>query len=98
MDPAGAETGRAAAEYADELRRWRKRRNLSQQKLADRMAYDRSYVSHIEGGKMAPTEGFTQLAEEVLDAGGSLWGRWQNLLDEQAAAFAFAEFRRQSVI
>ncbi len=69
----------AEVAYAAELRHWRERRGMSQQALADRLAYDRSYVSHIEGGSHLPTEGFTQRAEEVLDTGGALWARWDSL-------------------
>ena len=68
-----------AAEYADELRRWRERRGLSKKALAEQMAYDRSYVSHIEGCNLAPTADFTRRAEEVLNTGGALWGQWQAL-------------------
>lgn len=66
----------APTEYAGELRRWRERRGLSKKALAEQMAYDRSYVSHIEGCNLAPTEDFTRRAEEVLNTGGALWGRW----------------------
>jgi transcriptional regulator with XRE-family HTH domain len=72
-------TGEANA-YADELRSWRERRGLSKRALADLMAYDRTYVSHIEGCNLVPTEDFTRRAETALDAGGALWRRWDALL------------------
>lgn len=59
---------------------------MSKQNLASRMAYDRSYVSHIENGKMRPTEGFVQLAEEILDTGGALTEQWLAILEERAQA------------
>lgn len=80
----------AAATYALELQRWRERRGLSKQKLADRMAYDRSYVSHIESGKQRPTEAFTKLAEEALDTSGALWACWEAINDERARAIGNA--------
>lgn len=88
---AEADVERGAADYADELRRWRERRGLSKKALAEQMAYDRSYVSHIEGRNLAPTEDFTRRAEEVLNTGGALWSRWHDLtaargLTEEPAA------------
>lgn len=68
-----------AAKYAGELRRWRERRGLSKKALAEQLAYDRSYVSHIEGCNLAPTEDFTRRAEEVLNTGGALWSQWEAL-------------------
>jgi hypothetical protein len=52
--------------------------------LAERMAYDRSYVSHIEGCNLSPTEHFTRRAEDVLNAGGALWGQWEELVAARA--------------
>ena len=73
-----------AAGYARELRRWRELRGLSMRALAELMAYDRSYVSHIEGCNQPPTEHFTRRAEEVLNAGGALWGQWEALTTARA--------------
>jgi transcriptional regulator with XRE-family HTH domain len=64
-------------EYARELREWRERRGLSKKALAAAMAYDPSRVSHIEGGRQAPTEEFTRQAEAALQTGGALWARWE---------------------
>jgi hypothetical protein len=52
--------------------------------LAEQMAYDRSYVSHIEGCNLSPTEHFTRRAEDVLNAGGALWGQWEELVAARA--------------
>jgi transcriptional regulator with XRE-family HTH domain len=68
----------AAGRYAEELRRWREQRGLSKRALAQRMAYDRTYVSHIEGGHFQPTEDFTRRAEKALATGGVLWSCWQS--------------------
>jgi transcriptional regulator with XRE-family HTH domain len=73
-----------ASAYARELRRWREQRGLSMRALAELMAYDRSYVSHIEGCNLFPTEHFTRRAEDVLNAGGALWGRWEELVAARA--------------
>jgi transcriptional regulator with XRE-family HTH domain len=67
----------AAQQYAAELGRWRQQRRLSKLKLATLMTYDRSYVSHVEGGSLPPTEDFTRRAEAVLDTAGALWARWE---------------------
>jgi len=64
-------------QYARELREWRERRGLSKKALAAAMAYDPSRVSHIEGGRQAPTEEFTRQAEAALQTGGALWARWE---------------------
>lgn len=69
----------AADDYAAELRRWRELRGLSKQALAKQMAYDRSYVSHIENGNLQPTEDFTRRAEQVLATQGALWSAWESL-------------------
>lgn len=64
-------------QYARELRAWRERRGMTKKALAAAMAYDPSRVSHIEGGRQAPTEEFTRQAEAALDTGGALWARWE---------------------
>jgi transcriptional regulator with XRE-family HTH domain len=64
-------------QYARELREWRERRGLTKKALATAMAYDPSRVSHIEGGRQAPTEEFTRQAEAALQTGGALWARWE---------------------
>jgi transcriptional regulator with XRE-family HTH domain len=64
-------------QYARELREWRERRGMTKRALAAAMAYDPSRVSHIEGGRQAPTEEFTRQAEAVLQTGGALSARWE---------------------
>jgi len=63
--------------FAAELRHWRELRRLPKKQLASKMGYDPSYVSHIEGGHLHPTEGFARRAETVLGAGGSIWQHWR---------------------
>lgn len=64
--------------FAAELRRWRREiRGMSMQALADRMGFDRSYVSHVEAGRYVPGADFARRADRVLTAGGQLWNVWQ---------------------
>lgn len=63
--------------FADDLRRWRERRGMSTQQLADATGYSHSRVSHIEGHRQTPAADFARLADEALDAGGVLWKRWE---------------------
>jgi len=63
--------------FAAELRRWRELRRLPKKQLASQMGYHPSYVSHIEGCNLHPTEGFARRADAVLGAGGSIWQRWR---------------------
>jgi transcriptional regulator with XRE-family HTH domain len=64
---------RAVDEFAALLARWRTERGLSKRALAAQMAFDPSYVSHVEGRRHRPTEDFARRAENVLDAGGAIW-------------------------
>jgi hypothetical protein len=41
------------------------------------MAFDPSYVSHIESGRHRPTEDFARRADDVLGSGGRLWLLWR---------------------
>src|SRR6266516_8020180 len=79
MDSAHAASGLLLAQnrFAAELRRWRELRRLPKKQLASAMGYDPSYVSHIEGCNLHPTEGFARRADAVLRAGGSIWQRWR---------------------
>lgn len=65
-------TGSAAAPYIEVLVGLRRHHGLSQKELAQRMGRDPSYISHIEGGRHAPTAEFTWRAEDVLDSPGTL--------------------------
>jgi transcriptional regulator with XRE-family HTH domain len=80
-EPADATTNEAeaGANYAAELGRWRTLRGLTKKALAEQMAYDRTYVSHIERGNLPPTRDFTERAEQVLETGGALWACWEAL-------------------
>jgi peptide deformylase len=58
--------------FAAELERWRDVRGLSRAALAQRMGYDRSYVSKVGSGAERPSKEFAAHAEEALRAGGAL--------------------------
>lgn len=58
--------------FAVELERWRDVRGFSRAALAERMGYDRSYVSKILSGGENPSEAFARHAEQALRAGGAL--------------------------
>ncbi|MEU0840382.1 helix-turn-helix transcriptional regulator [Streptomyces sp. NPDC005962] len=78
MDAHGKEitTDQAAEGFAAELARWREVRGMSKRALAQAMGFDPSYVSHMESGRHKPSEEFARLADEVLNAGKSIWRRW----------------------
>ncbi|MFG2407101.1 multiprotein-bridging factor 1 family protein [Streptomyces brevispora] len=66
----------AAEAFAAEVAYWREVRGLAKRELARRMAFDPSYVSHVESGRHKPTEDFARRAEEALNAGKAIWKRW----------------------
>lgn len=66
----------AAEAFAAEVAYWREVRGLAKRELARRMAFDPSYVSHVESGRHKPTEDFARRAEETLNAGKAIWKRW----------------------
>jgi transcriptional regulator with XRE-family HTH domain len=79
--------GRAIRLGAD-VRRRRLAAGLTQQMLADRIGYDRSYLSQVETGAQIPAEQFILQCEHELAAGGDLLGMFRELLAER-------EVRRQ---
>jgi transcriptional regulator with XRE-family HTH domain len=83
-DPVQERAGRLSAE----LRRRRLAAGLTQQALADRIRYDRWYLSQVETGTQVPAEQFILLCERELAADGKLHGMFQELL-------AVREARRQ---
>lgn len=68
---------RAADSFAAELARARTARSMTKKQLAERMGFDPSYVSHVEGRRHRPTEDFARRAEAVLNAGGTVWKCFQ---------------------
>ena len=86
MDAQGDEitVEQAAENYAAEVARWREVRGMSKRALALAMGFDPSYVSHVESGRHKPSEEFSRLADEALNAGKAIWRRWCDY--EQARA------------
>ena len=83
-DPVQGKARRVGAE----LRRGRLAAGLTQQALAGRIGYDRSYLSQVETGGQVPAEQFILLCERELSVGGTLLGTFRELLAER-------EVRRQ---
>lgn len=67
-----ADRSLAADEFVAELKRWRDVRGLSQKALAERVGYTPSYISKVEGGLLAPSREFAELADQHLQAGGAI--------------------------
>ena len=76
--------GRANRLGAD-VRRRRLAAGLTQQMLAGRIGYDRSYLSQVETGAQIPAEQFILQCEHELTAGGDLLGMFRELLTEREA-------------
>jgi transcriptional regulator with XRE-family HTH domain len=68
-----------------DLRRRRLAVGLTQQALAARIGYDRSYLSQVETGAQVPAEQFILLSDRELAAGGELLGMFRELLAEREA-------------
>ena len=62
----------AAQVFAEELRRLREARALSQSDLADLISYSPSQVGMVESGKRVPSLGFARRADEALGTVGIL--------------------------
>ncbi|MFF2013719.1 multiprotein-bridging factor 1 family protein [Streptomyces sp. NPDC058195] len=84
----------AAEDFAAEVARWREVRGLSKRALAHSMGFDPSYISHVESGRHKPSEEFARLADDVLNAGKSIWRRWR---DYERAKASQGHARRPSV-
>lgn len=70
------------AEFGGLLKGFRERRNVSQSKLAERAAFDHSYVSRLESGARMPTR-------DAVDRLGEALGLTQVELDALLAAAGF---------
>lgn len=66
--------------YASELRRARLAANLSQETLAQAIAYSPSLVTMVENGRRAPSIDFTKRCDEALGTGGLLGRILEDLL------------------
>ena len=70
--------------FITELKRWRDVRGMSQTALANKVGYNRSYVSKVEGGQQRPSDSFARQADSVLRAGGALLQAYRELSREVA--------------
>lgn len=88
MAPGPSETDpvqERARRLGAELRGRRLAAGLTQQALAERIGYDRSYLSQVETGAQVPAEQFIALCERELGVGGSMLGMFRELLAEREA-------------
>ncbi|TXL84709.1 helix-turn-helix domain-containing protein [Streptomyces sp. IB2014 016-6] len=67
----------AAQAFAAELLRLRTAAELSQDALARRLGYTKSYVTHLECCTLAPTQPFARQAEEFFGSGETLTRLWR---------------------
>jgi transcriptional regulator with XRE-family HTH domain len=75
-------TSLATADFGGLLKGFRERRSVSQSKLAERAAFDHSYVSRLESGARMPTR-------DAVDRLGTALGLTQAELDALLAAAGF---------
>ena len=75
-------TSQMPIEFGGLLKGFRERRNVSQSKLAERAAFDHSYVSRLESGARMPTR-------DAVDRLGMALGLTQAELDALLAAAGF---------
>jgi transcriptional regulator with XRE-family HTH domain len=73
----------ALAMFSEELRRARAGAGLTQDQLAEKIAYSPSLVAHVETGSRAPSVDFARRADDVLRTGGLL-SRLQPLVRSEA--------------
>jgi transcriptional regulator with XRE-family HTH domain len=77
--------------FADELRRARAANGLSQDQLADKIAYSSSLVAMVESRRRIPSLDFAQRCDEAMHTGGSL-GRLHPLVAGEAYPSWFRPF------
>jgi transcriptional regulator with XRE-family HTH domain len=77
--------------FADELRRARAASGLSQDQLADKIAYSSSLVAMVESRRRIPSLDFAQRCDEAMRTGGSL-GRLHPLVAGEAYPSWFRPF------
>lgn len=81
----------ATAMFSEELRRARARVGLTQDQLAEKVAYSPSPVAHVETGTRAPSADFAARADEALNTGGLL-SRLQPFVRSEAYAAWFRDW------
>src|SRR5882724_9727202 len=81
----------ALSVFADEMRRARASRGLSQDQLADKIAYSSSMVAMVESRGRIPSLDFARRCDEAMHTGGSL-GRLHPLVAGEAYPSWFRPF------
>ncbi|MFE2184542.1 tetratricopeptide repeat protein [Streptomyces sp. NPDC059455] len=76
-DSAGGPLRQAAEAFAAELIRLRTAAKLSQLALAQRLGYDKTYVTHLERCTQAPTQPVARQADEFFGSGEALTRLWR---------------------
>ena len=77
--------------FASELRYARTRAGLSQEELANKIAYSSSLVAMVETGKRMPTRDFAERCDEALAVDGVLTRMWP-LVSKEAVPSWFREW------
>lgn len=92
------------------IKSWRKFRNLTQEQLAERVGYDRSYINKIENGKKRYDQPFLEAAADALGCEpadlimrdpsqpGSIWTIWDQIpkADREQAARILETFTKKT--
>ncbi|GAA2848468.1 helix-turn-helix transcriptional regulator [Streptosporangium fragile] len=72
-------TVKSLALFGAELRKYRKRANLTQYQLAETTQFSRSLLGFIERGERTPSRNLAQRCDDALGAGGELVRLWAHL-------------------
>ncbi|GAA4302357.1 Scr1 family TA system antitoxin-like transcriptional regulator [Actinomadura luteofluorescens] len=70
--------------YGNQVRYYRERMGLSQDRLGDRFPVSGSYIGQIEVGKTRCTSDFAQQLDEIVSAQGCLIRLWKDLVQDAA--------------
>jgi transcriptional regulator with XRE-family HTH domain len=94
LDPASS----LLAYFGAELRRLRTAAGISQEELAQQIAYSASLVGMIETARRAPSRDFAERCDGVLDTGGALARLWPLVSQEALPRWfrPFAEIEREA--
>lgn len=71
--------GKPLVLFGAELRKHRKRADMSQERLAEIIQFSMSLVGFIERGQRTPSRNFVQRCDDALEAGGELVRLWEHL-------------------
>lgn len=71
--------GKPLVLFGAELRKHRKRVDMSQERLAEIIQFSMSLVGFIERGQRTPSRNFVQRCDDALEAGGELVRLWEHL-------------------